>query len=486
MRAYWEGRLSEVVQIEKLPDQRLANAFRAGHIYQLVVMYGTEMHVGVQAYREEFSHDTIGMLATLIESGDLDPARRVLDAHRSRLVAPMDYPDGDYKYAWPWTLYLLKSGDTEFVRSNYTVIRAITRASANQATGPGGIMRLSHALDWPGHWLVDDWSMLTGLAAYRVLSERLGEDDEAKWALETYDKLLDACNKRLEALAERHKINYLPAGMDGPQKEKPNKDSANADWACSLHMGRWPWEGWKLGARQEGFMIDHIDSTYAWGFDQSRCALPPYSFGGWPGICCAYNAGFAFPALRGDRYREAGIRAYQFMIDSGMNGPYSWWEGASFPDPECRWQPGQHPKSGTGSCPHMWGDSFSRKILLNSLIDEFADGRAIIGRGVPEEWLEPGQEIKVSNVPLQDRRRFGYHLTADEDTIRITFTGDRPRGDILLDLRIPVPSRITVDGRETAAPERWPVVVDAAARKVALSRGPNDVAEIVFEPQSGG
>lgn len=454
MRDYWNGRLAELVQFEKLPDQRLADAFRAGHIYQLIVMDGLKMNVGVNAYREEFSHDTIGMVATLIQTGDLELGRRILDVNRSRLVAPLDYPDGDYKYPWPWALYLLKSGDTDFVRSNFLVIRAIARASASQATGPGGIMRLSCALDHPNHWLVDNWAMLTGLAAYRVICSKLGEEDEAGWAAETYDKLLDACNRCIGEVSERENTSYLPAFMLGAYPRRPNKDNTSAGWATALHMGRWPWECYMLGVRQEGIMLDNIDSTYDYGFEQSSAVLPPHSFGGFNGWCTSYNAGFGFAGLRGDRYRSEGIRAYQWMIDNGMNGPYSWWETCEEPDAECRWQAGQHPAKGSGSCPHMWGDSFSRKILLNSLIDEFADGRVIIGRGIPAQWLEPGQEIKISNVLLRDRRRFGYHLIADADAIRITFSGDEPAGDIVLDLPGPAEWKMTLarDTRDALLP----------------------------------
>lgn len=455
MRDYWNGRLAEVAQFEKLPDQRLAEAFKAGHIYQLIVMEGLQMNVGVNAYREEFSHDTIGMVATLIQTGDLDVGRRILDVNRARLVAPLDYPDGDYKYPWPWAVYLLKSGDVEFVRSNFTVIRAIMRASASQATGPGGIMRLSCALDHPSHWLVDNWSMLTGLASYRVIAERLGEEEEVRWAVETYDKLLDACNACIAEVSEREGINYLSAFMLGPYKDRPARDNTSAGWATALHMGRWPWEGWMLGARQDGIMLDNIDSTYDYGFQQSSAVLPPHSFGGFDGWCTSYNAGFGFAGLRGDRYRAEGIRAYQWMIDNGMNGPYSWWESSREPAEDSDWQPGRHPARGTGSCPHMWGDSFSRKILLNSLVDEFADGRVIIGRGVPEEWLEPGQEIRISNVLLQDRRRFGFHMTCDDESVRIIFTGDHPAGEIVLDL---------------PGPPGWNMSLPADAREVTLLR----------------
>lgn len=471
MRKYWDQRLSTYVQIEKLPDERLVNAFKAGTIYQLIVMRGLLPAVGVNAYRDEFNHDIIGMVETMIECGDLELARKILDKYRGRIPAPLDYPDGDYKYPWPWTMYLLKTGDVEFVRGNFPVIRRIMRECAeNDISGPGGIMRESWALDNPGYWLVDNWSFLTGLAAYRVMCRILGEDSEAEWALGIYDKLLDNCNRVIEELSSREGINYLPASMVEPNPPITEKNRSSAGWATHLHFGRWPWEGYILGARQEGIMLERIDSTYTWGFEKLRDVLPPHTFGGFGEWCTSYNAGFAFSALRGDRYRDEGIRAYQFMIENAMSGPFSWWESIDGPDPNCPWSPGVHPREGRGSCPHMWGDSFSRKILLNSLISEFADGRVIIGRGVPLEWIEPGQEIVISNVPLQKRRRFGYTLIANEQEIRIRFSGDAPANEILLDLPGKVPTEVRVDGKPLVRPQSWPIVIPAGSRDVILGR----------------
>lgn len=469
MRAYWNGRLSTYVQFEELPDERLVNAFKAGTIYQLITMRGLLPAVGVNAYRDEFNHDIIGMVETMIECGDLDLARRILDRYRDRIPGPLDYPDGDYKYPWPWAVYLLKTGDADFVRGNFEVIQRIMHESAeNDMTGPDGIMRESMTHDSKGYWLVDNWSFLTGLAAYRVICEKLGESAEAHWADDTYDRLLVAANACVEGTNEREGIRYLSAYMNHayPDGRKPT----DGGWATIFHFGRWPWEAYLLGVRQEGIMLDLIDPTYDWGLERVGRVLPPGTFGGFSGSCSSYNAGMAFSALRGDRHRPEGIRAYRYMIESAMNGPFSWWESIGEPDPACPWQPGTHPKEGGGSCPHMWGDSFSRKLLLNSLIAEFADGRVILGRGIPSEWLDPGQCIGITNVPLQDGRRFGFRMTADDDDIRFRFEGDLPAGSILLDLPGALPSRLLADGAESAVPDAWPIVVSAQTREVLLER----------------
>lgn len=76
-------------------------------------------------------------------------------------------------------------------------------------------------------------------------------------------------------------------------------------------------------------MIGLIDDTYAHGFERrEEVSDTIYNFGGYPHgyYSSAYNAGYGSTALRGEEYRDAGIKAYQFMIQNAMSGPFGWWE----------------------------------------------------------------------------------------------------------------------------------------------------------------
>lgn len=60
MKAYWNGRLSGIVQITQLPDTRLINAYKAGFIYTHIIRDGFDIHVGENGYDSVFDHDSLG------------------------------------------------------------------------------------------------------------------------------------------------------------------------------------------------------------------------------------------------------------------------------------------------------------------------------------------------------------------------------------------------------------------------------------------
>ena len=40
------------------------------------------------------------------------------------------------------------------------------------------------------------------------------------------------------------------------------------------------------------------------------------------------------------------------------------------------------------------------------------DHKVRVGRGIPTEWLQDGMALRVENVPIANRKRFGYELRA--------------------------------------------------------------------------
>ncbi|WMT41914.1 hypothetical protein RE628_05580 [Paenibacillus sp. D2_2] len=77
MKSYWDDRLSKVVNID-LPNKELVNAFKAGYIYTMIIKDGNYLHVGENGYARLYSHDTIGILIQLIQSGDFTHAKDYL------------------------------------------------------------------------------------------------------------------------------------------------------------------------------------------------------------------------------------------------------------------------------------------------------------------------------------------------------------------------------------------------------------------------
>ncbi|HWD78002.1 MAG TPA: sugar-binding protein [Kribbella sp.] len=435
MRQYWNQRLAKIANITDLPDKRLINAYKAGYIYTLIIrddINGTkELHVGENGYDEMFDHDTIGIVSTLLTIGDFTYAKDYLTS----LPAQLQYDDAKWKYSWPYALYLQRTGDKDFIRSRFETIKKNTHTvETDRIDGGKGIIKQTDAIDSHGYWTIDNWAALTGLTTYRYLATALGETGEAAWAKAQYDDLLRVATDRIDETMAQYQLGYLPISMVEPNETGPRKDPRDANWASMFLFGRWAWDGYLFGADQSGSMLTRIDDTYTHGFER-RAGISDtiYNFGGYPHgyFSSAYNAGYGSAALRGERYRDLGIKAYQFMIDQSMSGPFGWWEGVDYPSTTSPWNIA-HAAGGGGSNQHMWGQSTATKVLFDSLIAEKSDGSVIVGRGVPDEWLHGnGQKIGLNNYPITGGR-VGYQLSVAGRTVTIQFTGSTPAASIEL------------------------------------------------------
>ena len=356
----------------------------------------------------EFSHDVIGILANLFTQGYTSGAHGLLDRARTVIGTQTQYADGVWTYAWPWAIYLLKTGDLKFVKANFATpgpagaktepsIEDTAHQIAADRTGPGGIMEKTNDIDANGFWTIDNYEALMGLAAYRWLAQRVGDATEASWAAKEYSSLLAATNKTLDATISANHLNYLPCSMTEPNTANRCSNAEDANWAAPFLFGRWAWDGYLFGAQLSGPGISLIDATYDYGFARLAGKLPPNTFGGYPTqyYSTAYNAGYGEWGLASATHRDQGILSYQFMISNGQSGPYSWWESQQFPNPGSPWT-GTHPENGQGSSPHAWGIANANMVLLDSLAAQRADGSLIVGRGVPDAWVRGGKVIRLA------------------------------------------------------------------------------------------
>ena len=426
MTTYWDSKLAGITQLS-VPDPRLVNAFKAGYIYTQIVKDGNNLNVGENGYDQLFDHDLIGILVGLMEEGDLSTAQAYLQT-----LFSSQYPDATYKHSWPWAVYLQKTGDTAYVAANFATIQTRAHQIAADATGPGGTMMTSNAIDANGHWTVDDQSALLGLLAYKYIAQRLGNGTEAAWAASQYDTLFAAVNNQLQSTINANGLTYLPCAVDVPNTANRCADTNDANWASTMLFGRWNWDGLLFGAAQTGPMSTLLDATYSYGFAHLS-GLPAHTYGGYPGYSTAYNAGYGEAGLASSGHRSEGVYGYQFMINNTQSAPYSWWEGIPTAGAS-NWSPGAHATSGTGSSPHIWGQANASKVLLNSLIAEKSNGQVIVGRGLPNEWLRNGQTMSATNYPISNGNRMGATITTSGTSVTLTLTGAAPTGGVAFDV----------------------------------------------------
>lgn len=471
MRTYWNDRLATVADITALPDPGLIDAYKAGYIYTLIIRDDVDgqkqLHVGENGYDEMFDHDTIGIVSNLLNMGDFAYAKDYL----ATLPAELQYQDAKWKYSAPYAMYLERTGDDTFVRDHFATIRENTHTIASDREDDGtGIIKITNAIDSDGHWTVDNWSALYGLSTYRYLAERLGDDAEASWAQSEYDSLMAAANARLDATRSEFGIDYMPMAMDEPNETGPRSDPRDANWASMFLFGGWAWDSYLYDMPQSGTMLDSIDETYAYGIDRRKdVSDSPANFGGYPHgyYSSAYNAGYGGAALRGEDHRDIGIKAYQFMIEHSQSGPFGWWEGVDQPKADSPWDI-DHASGGGGSDQHMWGQAMGTKVLFDSLLSLKSDGSLIVGRGVPADWVSTGKQVALDRFPVQDGGRVGYAMTADDDSVHLTFSGDLDR----------VPSisvqLLALEGN-IASVDVPGATVDRAAGTVTLPKGTESV-----------
>jgi hypothetical protein len=473
MRAFWKAQLSNIAALH-LPDNTLVGAYNSGFIYTQIARSGNRLDTGVNGYAAPFNHDVVGILANLFTQGDFADAHALLLAARTVVGAQQD---GTWTYAWPWAIYLMKTGDVGFVRSNFASpsvrgagpsIEQTAHQIAADRTGPGGIMRATNDIDTNGYWTVDDFEALTGLAAYHFIASRLGDASEARWAETQYTELLAATDAALENTVRTFGLGYLPCSILQPNTANRCNNPDDANWAATLEFGKWAWDVPLLGIPVAGPAAALIDPTYSYGFDRLHGILPADTFGGYPSdyYSTGYNAGYGTWGLAGSMWRSQGIAGYEFMIRQTQSGPYSWWESAGPPDPASPWR-GSHPGTGQGSSPHAWGMAEANQVLLDSLVAQESAGPLIVGRGVPPTWLKPGDVISVDNFPTLDRRRVNLRITSSQGAVSLTLSGGSRPGPVLFELpefvdNVAMVSSGTIDeadGIVTLAPTEASVVV---------------------------
>jgi len=433
MARFWQSQLAQIAAVT-VPDRALDDAYRAGFIETQIARSGNDLDTGVNGYASEFSHDVVGILANLFTQGYFADAHALLLEARSVVGSQGQYEDGLWTYDWPWAIYLLKTGDLSFVRQNFATdgpggadepsIEAAAHTIAADRTGPGGVMGLTDDIDTDGYWTVDDYEALMGLAAYRYLAERLGNDTEAAWATSQYDALLAATNSTLETTIAEYHLAYLPCSLVEPNSANRCQNPEDANWAAPLQFGKWAWDAPLFGAAVNGPGISLIDATYDYGFGRLEGELPPNTFGGYPSdyYSTAYNAGYGSWGLASADHRDQGILSYEFMIDNDQSGPNSWWESSTAPSATTPWI-GRHPAAGQGSSPHAWGMAEANKVLLDSLAAQEAAGALIVGRGVPTSWLAAGRSMTVDNFPTTDGGRLDLTISSTGHAVTLSVHG---------------------------------------------------------------
>jgi hypothetical protein len=73
-------------------------------------------------------------------------------------------------------------------------------------------------------------------------------------------------------------------------------------------------------------------------------------------------------------------------------------------------------------------------VLLDSLVAQASDGTLIVGRGVPDQWITPGNTISVTNFPTTNGKRLTIKISAGDHSVKLTLNGSPPTATVQFQL----------------------------------------------------
>jgi hypothetical protein len=73
-------------------------------------------------------------------------------------------------------------------------------------------------------------------------------------------------------------------------------------------------------------------------------------------------------------------------------------------------------------------------VLLSSLAAVRTDGALVVGRGVPDQWLDTDRTMSVTNFPTTDGRRLSLTISSKGRSVSLALHGQPPSGPILFQL----------------------------------------------------
>ncbi len=488
MTTYWNGRLAATptFSLPNLtlpntgslanPGTALANAFKAGTIYDLMMQVGKSEFSAANNYAWLLNHDVPGELQAKFDSGDFQDAQnllltaRISESPSFNEVGANWYYDGVWKTLGTWADYLRLTGDTAFVSqyfhddanapsqwgpSLYTMMHTIYSSQLSS----DGALAASDDNDSEGRWLFDDYSALEALAAYKYIATTIGQTSEAEWAATAYTSLLNAVNTLVGQNESANGFTFLPCTLTQPDSANRCGTYNDANWASAGWVGQDQWSTMLMGGALTGLIgqPSQADQMYQMGFARLAANGLPYpTFGGFTGYSSAYNTSYSNDGLYSNDYRDLPITSYAWQIETTTGGPNAWWEAnGSGPSPSNPWI-GNHAPPEFGACPYGFPISGQQLGLMQAIAATGLSSSATgpytfaeplyVGRGIPNTWIAAGQTIAASslttsyNATSGSRSTYGVSIAVTKPgatrVVTVSITGTPPGGPIEIQLPI--------------------------------------------------
>jgi len=406
-------------------------------------------------YDQPFSHDAPNYVDQYMREGDFDIAKRMLASKyfkasngtswKGREAMDPIYEDTLGKYLIPYAEYLRGTGDLAYF--TVAVREELKKATRNiyalrsfNDQEHYGLMKKSQDFEnWADdgdYLLCDNWSALHGLQAYEYICKRLGELDEAEWAAKQMIDLNDSVNKALVNTCARRHIDYYEGAFDDVTLERYG-DSDYSWVPYSGALSTFPWGAYLKGFDLGGLWKDKFDDSIRHALaERDRREIPEGSWGTWWGQVSygtAYNCSAGLQCLYSDIYRTEVVKNLEFQLENQC-APYNWSEAFEYKGRDA-WVGMYVPPVSYGNL-DSWGASFTKQALLQVCASVKVDGTVIIGRGIPDYWLEPGSVVEWANVNVNEGRTISFRITAGRSAIELRIWGDIRNGEVHFNLPV--------------------------------------------------
>ncbi|MBK5721875.1 hypothetical protein JGH11_13425 [Dysgonomonas sp. Marseille-P4677] len=400
---------------------------------------------GFYQYDRVFDHDVPDMAIQYIIEGNWDVARQIMNGATYErlskgLLEKEKYNDAIPKYLITMAQYLQVTGDKAFftkklIEKLKRCARAVQDMRKDQLSPDleekrayGLILKGSTLDNGSEYLIVDNFAALHGLAAYIYICNQLGQVTEAKWAQTEMEDLNNCLNKSLDISMEESGTDWYNACFSFDYDSVLVSGPGN--WfGTTLMMPTFPWNAYLKGFDLGGTWKNHFDpSVERWLEETRNFGCEPGSFGAWWGAKYGsiYNPGMAMPLLISDKHRTLVAQSIEWLLDN-QSSPYHWGESFHKPQPASDWT---RPEVDL----ETWGLGFIRQAMLQLCISVHVDGTIILGRGIPDKWLESGKPITWKNVYINNGKKFDFSIRKDKEMIYINISGDDSDGKIIVDL----------------------------------------------------
>ena len=462
MAEAWDARIAGLAHPVRLPHSGIADMYKALQILLWSCMVRVdddyEIRAGapnparLESYDRTFPHDVPNYVDQFIREGDYELGRQILASSYYRVLNSSDvadwgglnYMDTIGKFLLPYAQYLQNTGDVAYFDDELRAFLALAARNIQACrvfddTEHAGLMRKGEDFEnWSDdgdYLLCDNWAALHGLQAYRYIVSRLGLAAEVSWVDTEIDSLNDSLNAALDRTRARRGIDHYLGAFDDLTHLRYTRGSFYSWVPYAGALSTFPWGAWLKGYDRAGTWKEKFDVSIAHTLqERDRRVIPNGSWGAWWGHVTygsTYNAAAGLQCLASDHFRLESLKNVEFLHDNQC-APWQWSEAFEYKGKD-QWAGMYLPQESYGNY-ESWGTSFSKQAILQACASVHVDGTVIIGRGVPDSWLRPGEVIEWRNVNVNDGRLLDFTITSHGAGITVEFAGDTPLGCVVLDL----------------------------------------------------